>query len=129
MKPQYDHAISYVWVTDWNRAYRFYTDVLGFTKVFESDGWAEFRVPGLEDSFVALNRWARQEPHPKNQFLTLRVRDLMEFKGYLESRDVRIQGEVEEHLDEGQGLKMVKFHDSEGNVLTAAQILIQGRTQ
>ena len=88
----------------------------------ESEGWAEFIVPGLKDSYVALNRWALDTPQPKNEFLTLRVLDLGEFKSYLESKNVRTRGEVDEFLDENQGLRMFKFYDSEGNTLTAAQI-------
>jgi len=122
MKPKYDHAISFLWVKDWDRALRFYGDTLGFGKVYESDGWAEFKIPGVKDSFIAINRWAVDNALPKNNFITLRVLDLMEFKKYLESKSVHIKGDVEEYVDEGQGLRMFKFFDPDRNVLTAAQI-------
>jgi len=123
MKPTYDHAISFVWVKDWDRALRFYTDVLGFTKVYESDGWAEFRIPGVKDSYIALNRWVRGEPQPRNEFVTLRVSDLDAFKDYLESKEVHVRTDVDAFMDENQGLRMFKFCDPECNVLTAAQIV------
>jgi catechol 2,3-dioxygenase-like lactoylglutathione lyase family enzyme len=122
MKQLYDHVLSFVWVSDWKRALSFYTNVLGFNKAYESEGWAELSVPGLNDSYIALNRWARDEQFPKNKFVTLRVRDLNEFRKHLEEKRVRFTGADNEFLDEGQGLKMFKFYDSEGNVLTAAQI-------
>jgi hypothetical protein len=78
---------------------------------------------GLKDSYIALNRWALTTPPPKNEFLTLRVTNLDEFKSYLESKNVRIRGDMEEFLDEDQGLRMFKFNDTEGNMLTAAQII------
>jgi len=36
--------------------------------------------------------------------------------------EARLTGAEDEFLGEGQGLRMLKFYDSEGNVLTAAQI-------
>ena len=71
MKPQYDHAISFMWVKDWDRAVHFYGDILGLTKAYESEGWAEFSVPGTRDSYIAINRWAKDEPHPINAPYTM----------------------------------------------------------
>ena len=122
MKPTYDHAVTFLWVTDWDRALRFYTEVLGFRKDYESDGWAELAVPGLKDSFLALNRIAPGKELPRNEFVTLRVPDLDAFKRYLEGRGATLRGDVVEFREEGQGMRMFKFFDPDGNVLTAAQI-------
>ena len=122
MKPQYDHAISFMWVKNWDRAVHFYGDILGLTKAYESEGWAEFSVPGTRDSYIALNRWAKDEPHPTNHFITLRLKNLDEFRTYLKEKNVFLRGDVQEFLDENQGLRMFKFEDPEGNVLTAASI-------
>jgi len=122
MKPQYDHAISFIWVKDWDKTLHFYTEVLGMTKVYDSEGWAELSVPGVKDSYIALNRWVRNEGQPKNEFITLRMKNLDEFRKYLKSKNVYLAGDMMEFLDEGQGLRMFKFEDPEGNVLTAAQI-------
>ncbi len=122
MRPRYDHAVSFVWIRRWEEALDFYTNVLGFTRVYESEGWAELSIPGVEDGYLALNLWVLEETPPKNEFFTLRVGDLDRFKSYLESRNVHILGDVEEFVDEGQGLRMFRFADPERNVLTAAQI-------
>ena len=122
MKPTYDHALTFLWVADWDRALRFYTDVLGFRKDYESEGWAELAVPGVKDSFVALNRIGKGKEFPRNEFFTLRVPELDAFRSYLVSRGVPMRGDVMEFRDEGQGMRMFKFLDPDGNVLTASQI-------
>ena len=50
------------------------------------------------------------------------MKNLDEFRKYLKSKNVYLAGDMMEFLDEGQGLRMFKFEDPEGNVLTAAQI-------
>ena len=122
MKPSYDHALTFLWVTDWDRAMRFYTEVLGFRKDYESEGWAELAVPGVTDSFVAPNRIAAGRELPRNEFFTLRVPDLDAFRGYLSGRGVFLKGDVVDFREEGQGMRMFKFLDPDGNVLTASQI-------
>ncbi|MCK9461149.1 MAG: VOC family protein [Proteobacteria bacterium] len=122
MKPTYDHALTFLWVTDWDRALRFYTEVLGFRKDYESEGWAELAVPGVKDSFVALNRIAAGSELPRNEFVTLRVPDLDAFRAYLAGSGVFLKGDVVDFRDEGQGMRMFKFLDPDGNVITASQI-------
>ena len=123
MELRYEHALTFVWVTDWQRSLDFYTGVLGFRKDYESEGWAELAVPGVQDSYVALNRFAAGSEVPRNEFLTLRVPDLDAFYAYLEEKGVPMRGRGDEFLDEGQGLRMFKFYDPDKNVITAAQIL------
>jgi catechol 2,3-dioxygenase-like lactoylglutathione lyase family enzyme len=122
MKPSYDHALSFLWVKDWDRAQRFYLEVLGFRKEYESEGWLELAVPGVKDSFVALNRFSAGGDLPRNEFITLRVPDLDAFRAYLTGRGVTFKGEIKEFRDENQGMRMFKFLDPDGNVLTASQI-------
>ncbi len=122
MKPQYDHAVTFLWVTMWEEANRFYTDVLGFSRDYESEGWAEYSVPGLEDTYFALNHWVKEQPHPVNSFITLRVSDIRAFRAHLEEQSVELMGPIQEFMEEGQGLSMFKFKDLDGNILTAAQI-------
>lgn len=121
MEMKYTHAISFLWVKDWQRAIDFYKDVLGLKKVYESDGWAEFSIPGIKDTYIALNKWGQEGNPPTDTFITLGVNDLSQFKGQLESKSVKLKGDIVTFEGENQGMRMLKFFDSEGNVLTAAE--------
>ena len=121
MKPTYSHAISFVWVKKWDEALSFYRDVLGLNRVYESDGWVELSLPGLDRTYVALNRWSSPEQAPHNEFFTLGVEDLDAFKRHLESMGVALEGDVVTLRDDRQSLRMLKFFDPDGNVLTAAE--------
>lgn len=55
-----------------------------------------------------------------NEYLTLSIDNLDEFKARLESKGVFLKGEVREFPE--QGMRMFKFLDPAGNVLTAAEV-------
>jgi len=120
MKQQYNNIVTFVWVTDTEKTKAFYTDILGFSVVFESDGWVEFSIPGTQNAFLALNRWAGEGRHPVNEFLTLSVDNLDEFRKKLKTKRVALQGPVREFPE--HGMRMFKFLDPAGNVLTAAEV-------
>lgn len=123
MKPRYDHFVSFVWVQDWEQALSFYSDVLGFTKAYESEGWAELAIPGIKGVYLGLNKWGKPgEAPPTNSFITFRVEDLDAFHNHLEANRVRFKGDIWSFDDEGQGMRMFKFYDPDGNVLTVSQI-------
>lgn len=116
----YKNIISFVWTKDVDRALHFYCDILGFTKAFESEGWIELSIPGLKTGYMALNRWVKNEPPPKNSFVTFGVDDLPSFKEHLVAHNVEFRGDVTHFFDEG--MMMLKFYDPDGNVLTAAEV-------
>ena len=120
MKQMYKNILSFVWTGNMEKAMAFYRDVLGFSVVFESDGWVEFSIPGTQNAFLALNRWAGEGRHPVNEFLTLSVDNLDEFREKLETKRVALQGPVREFPE--HGMRMFKFLDPAGNVLTAAEV-------
>ena len=121
MKMEYSHIISFVWVRDWERAVDFYKNVLGLNKTYESEGWAEFAVPGTRGAYIALNKWAREGEAPTDTFITLGVSDLDQFRRYLLDKDVVLAGDIVTFQGERQGIRMFKFRDPDGNVLTAAE--------
>ena len=117
---KYKNIISFVWSTNMEKSLRFYRDILGLHNVFESQGWIELAVPGLDTGYVALNRWAKTEPPPKNEFITLGVEDLESFKTHLLSNDVELRGDIMQFYEEG--VRMLKFFDPDKNIITAAEI-------
>lgn len=120
MEPQYKNIISFVWSRDIKRSINFYCNILGFNRAFESQGWVELSIPGLKTGYLALNRWAKREDPPVNQFITLGVEDLEQFKAHLLENDVELRGDVTEFYEEG--MKMLKFLDPDENVITAAEV-------
>ena len=117
----YKNTISFVWVNDMERAKDFYTKVLGFTEAFGSRGWIELAIPGVHNGYVALNQWGRDEPAPKNQFITLGVQDLREFINRLKGHNVEFKGDITDFYEEG--IRMIKFFDLDENVITAAEVV------
>ena len=120
MKPVYKNVISFLWVKNTKAALEFYADILGCKIVFESDGWAELSVPGAPNTFFALNKWAGEGDHPYNNFLTLGIDNIDEFRKFLESHRVHLVGETREFAD--QGMRMFKFKDPDGNTLTVSEV-------
>ncbi len=120
MKPVYKNVISFLWVKDVKVSLKFYSEILGCKIVFESDGWAELSVPGTPNTFFALNKWAGEGEHPYNNFLTLGIDDLDGYRKFLESNNVNLVGEIREFAE--QGMRMFKFKDPDGNVLTVSEV-------
>ncbi len=120
MQPRYKNIIAFLWAEDFPKAIKFYTDVLGLKKVYESDGWCELSVPGTRNAYLAVNRWTREGKAPRNDFITLGVEDIETYQALFDEHAVRLKGELIE-LDQ-QGLRMLKFYDPEGNVITLAEV-------
>ncbi len=120
MQPRYKNIIAFLWAEDFAKAITFYTDVLGLKKVYESDGWCELSIPGTRNAYLAVNRWTRDGKAPRNDFVTFGIEGIEDFQGHLVANNVRFKGEMIE-LDQ-QGLKMLKFYDPEGNVITLAEV-------
>lgn len=122
MKLSYNNIISFIWSTNIDKSLRFYCDILGLHKVFESQGWIELAVPGLDTGYIAVNRWAKPEPPPKNEFITLGVEDIEAFKKHLLSNDVECKGDLMQFYEEG--VRMLKFYDPDRHIITAAEIQV-----
>lgn len=122
MKTNYKNLITFVWVRDLERSVKFYADVLGCTRAYESEGWLELSVPGVKNSYLALNLWTSDDELPKNGFVTFGVDDLDAYRDHLIAAKVHMHGEIKLFMDEGQGMRMFKFTDPDGNILTASSI-------
>ncbi|MBI9103010.1 MAG: VOC family protein [Spirochaetales bacterium] len=120
MSKTYKNVIAFVWVKNMDRAKAFYTKTLGMNIVLESDGWVEMAVPGTGNAYLALNQWKEDKQIPTNEFVTLGVEKLDDFHSALIADDVHMKGEVVDFPD--QGMKMFKFMDPDGNVITAASV-------
>ena len=120
MSKTYKNLISFVWVKDMNRAKSFYQKTLGLNIVLDSDGWVEMSVPGTGNAYLALNQWKEGTQLPVNEFVTLGVDDLETFHKSLVADDVHMKGDVVDFPD--QGMRMFKFYDPDGNLLTAASV-------
>ncbi len=120
MKQTYKNILSFVWASDMRKSSAFYRDVLGLNVVFESEGWMEFSIPGTSNAFIAINRWAGEGKHPVNEYITLSIDNLDEFRKALEAKGTVLKGGIRDFPE--QGLRMFKFFDPSGNVLTAAEV-------
>lgn len=120
MNLNFKHAISFVWSRDVYKTLSFYEDVLGFKRVFDSDGWIEMAVPGLSNTYIAINKWEKEETYPINEFITLGVENIESFKRHLEDKGVSLKNNIVK-LEE-DGLKMLKFYDPDKNIITVSEI-------
>ena len=99
-------------------AVQWYTDKLGFTQLFATDGWAEMQTP-LADVTIGLGE--DREPALGGHCPVFEVADIAAARRALESRGVQFEGETETL----PGLVMLaRFHDLDGNALMLSQSLM-----
>ncbi|MDC7227958.1 MAG: hypothetical protein PQJ61_14430 [Spirochaetales bacterium] len=120
MDIKYKHAISYIWSRDIEKTLNFYVNKLGFRKAFESDGWIELAIPGVTNSYIAINEWKKDGTYPVNEFLTLGVEDLDAFRAHLVAEEVTLCGDTVDFSE--QGMRMMKFYDQDKNVITVSEV-------
>ena len=120
MTADYKNIIAFVWVKDMARAKNFYTRTLGLNIILDSEGWVEMAVPGTGKAYIALNQWKEKGPAPVNEFVTLGVGNLDAFKSSLTADDVHMKDGTVDFPD--YGMRMFKFFDPDGNILTAAEV-------
>jgi catechol 2,3-dioxygenase-like lactoylglutathione lyase family enzyme len=120
MNIEYKHAISFVWSRDIQKTEKFYENILCFKKAFESQGWIEMAVPGVQNSYIAINEWKKEGTYPINQFLTFGVKNLDAFKEHLLSEEVTLKGDISEYPE--QGMRMLKFYDQDKNIITVSEV-------
>jgi CreA protein len=106
-----DHV--YYWVSDMDRAVRFYEDAVGLSLVRRDDSnWAEFDAGPAR---LALHAAIEGRPMaPGGATAVFRVEDLDAARTALEARGV----EFEEHVGEVQGFaRFASFRDPDGNAV------------
>jgi CreA protein len=106
-----DHV--YYWVSDMDRAVRFYEEAVGLSLVRRDDSnWAEFDAGPAR---LALHAAIEGRPMaPGGATAVFRVEDLDAARTALEARGV----EFEEHVGEVQGFaRFASFRDPDGNAV------------
>ncbi len=108
-----DVNVVQYFVTDWEKAKKFYLDLLGWPVAFldDTDGWMEFGKEG--QTHLAINRWNPSEgPLPLNgPIAVLSVEDANAAAAALKQRGVRCD---EVHVIPGV-VAVGTFYDAEGN--------------
>jgi predicted enzyme related to lactoylglutathione lyase len=116
---EYRLAAVRVFVTDWERAIRFYSDILGMAVAYRSDemGWAQMATG---EGQLALERVDPSDPEGRalvGRFVgvSLRVSDIFALYDSLVERGVDFVGPPEK---EPWGGVLAHLRDPDGNVLT-----------
>jgi catechol 2,3-dioxygenase-like lactoylglutathione lyase family enzyme len=109
-----------LYVKDWERAKKFYREILGWPVVWESDeaGWEEY---GYEDSaHVSINRWDGLEPMPPARggtTLVLSVADAHRIAEELRAKGVK----YEDVITIPGVVTLGHFYDPDGNRIQFAE--------
>ncbi len=116
--------VAWYSVSDFERAKKFYGDVLGLNKTFEMHFWAEFAHAEGAAS-IGLNGAPRGENAPQpggdsGATVVLRVDDIEKKQRELASRGVRFEGKLEEVPGV---VRIATFGDPDGNRLQLCQVL------
>ena len=114
-----ENIVISVGVSDLDRSIDWYTDVLGLELVYKLDqyGWCEM---SMATKHVTIGLGQSEEVKPGSTTPTFGVLDIDAARRYLESKDVRFDGETYEI--EGM-VKLCTFYDPDGNSYMLAQSL------
>jgi predicted enzyme related to lactoylglutathione lyase len=119
MNPSYDVAVVRLFVHDWERAVRFYTEALGMALESRADefGWAQFATGPCR---LAIERLAADDPEARALVgryvgVSLRVPDIHATYRTLSERGVEFLSPPEK---QAWGGTLAHLRDPEGNVLT-----------
>jgi predicted enzyme related to lactoylglutathione lyase len=100
-------------VKNYDRAIKFYSEVLGFEKKWDMGaevGWAEFELP-IPGARLGLNLLREGEVKKGSGTLTLNVDDIDASRKYFESKGIKVT-DIEDIPDM---VSYFNIHDSEGN--------------
>jgi CreA protein len=104
-------------VSDFARSYAWYQEVLGFEPSYELEeyGWGEVKTP-WEGVYVGIGQ--TEELKQGGTVPTFGVKDIAAARSYLESHDVRFDGET---YEVGDMVKLCTFYDPDGNAWMLAE--------
>ena len=112
-------TVSWFSAKDFNETKKFYTDVLGLKKIFDTGDWAEFaEAKGDPTIGLAANPHAGKEA---GATVVLQVNDIEAERKRLEGRGVKFEGKTEEIPGV---VKLATFRDPSANRLQLAQLLM-----
>ena len=106
-------------VSDMDRGIAWYEDVLGFKLLYRMDhlGWCELES-SVKDVNVGLS--VTETPKPGGAVPTFGVADIEDAKAWLESKRVKIDGEV---IQIEEMVRLLSFYDPDDNALMFFQML------
>ncbi len=106
-------------VSDMDRGIAWYEDVLGYKLLYRMDhlGWCELES-SVKDVNVGLS--VTEEPNPGGAVPTFGVADIYAAKTWLESKGVKIDGDV---IQIEEMVKLLSFYDPDDNALMFFQML------
>lgn len=104
-----------LYVTDWDRAVKFYTETLGIPLKYKEDGWAALATRGIE---LNLHSGRKSRAQKDEASIGFRVDDFDATYAALKQRGVKV-GEIYSPCEE---LRCANFTDPDGNRLS-----IEGR--
>ncbi len=106
-------------VSDMDRGIAWYEDVLGYKLLYRMDhiGWCEL-ASSVKDVNVGLS--VTEDPKPGGAVPTFGVADIEAAKAWLESKDVKIDGEI---IQIEEMVKLLSFYDQDDNALMFFQLL------
>jgi lactoylglutathione lyase len=113
----YELSFVRIFVTDWPRAIRFYTETLDMPPALITDGWAQFATGQAQ---LALERVDPDDPESDESVgrfvaVSLTVADIHSVFETLKRRGVEFLGEPE---TQPWGGTLAHLRDPDGNVLT-----------
>lgn len=114
------NVVISVGVSNFERSLEWYRDVLGFEPSYklEQYGWGELKTP-YPGIYIGLGQ--TEEVKPGTTTPTFTVKDIAAARAYLESHEVRFDGDTYE-ID-GM-VKLATFYDPDGNSYMLAQNLV-----
>ena len=106
-------------VSDMDRGIAWYEDVLGFKLLYRMDhlGWCELES-SVKDVNVGLS--VTETPNPGGAVPTFGVADIEDAKAWLESKRVKIDGEI---IQIEEMVRLLSFYDLDDNALMFFQML------
>ena len=106
-------------VSDMDRGIAWYEEVLGFKLLYRMDhlGWCELES-SVKDVNVGLS--VTETPNPGGAVPTFGVADIEDAKAWLESKRVKIDGEV---IQIEEMVRLLSFYDLDDNALMFFQML------
>lgn len=124
MEPLQKMDLVFYFVTDWEKAKKFYGETLGLGSAYCTDegGWAEFKTNS--DVRLAIHKVQPGQPVTKGGGTAIfSVADAHAAKSDLEKRGVVFDGDIRELPGM---VRLGTFRDPDGNALQIAQDLTKG---
>ena len=111
-------SVASLYVTDWERAKKFYNEVLEWPIAWADDGIGWIEYGGEKDTHIAINRWDGPEPLPGNgsTIIVLAVEDPHQVTAALRAKGVR----CEDVIEIPGVVRYGTFYDPDGNKIQFA---------